>query len=226
MLSTQLQIAFYPEVNQPTLAGVAVFPAPPGCFPDAQPPQYSTASLRGACPAPQSPAAPGPSPAAGPFAGPAPAAQLALDAAAPAAPPTAASPLPAVAAPAGAPAQAIAPSQNPAAGAPLASPAQAPSPSGDLSVAAHSAALQPAAPSPAPTCSAQPVYAAFCGPNGAAFNAPDGTVFQSVDAGTYLSMYDNSFSSRDVIFDQSGAVSDYMSLFQTQCQARRHDCKL
>ena len=244
VLSTHLQIAFHPEVNQPTLAGVAVFPAPPGCFPDAQPLQYPTASLRGACPAPQAPAAPSSSPAARPIAGPVPAAGFdALDVAAPAAGPAAASPLPAAAAPAGGPAEAASPRPNPAftapvaapeqatspglspaAAAPVASPARAPSPSSDVLAAAPAVALQLTAPSPAPACNAQPVYAAFCGPDGAVFTAPDGTVFQSVAAGTYLSAYDNSFSSSDAISDQSGAVSSYESLFQTQCQARWHSC--
>ena len=87
-------------------------------------------------------------------------------------------------------------------------------------------ALQLTAPSPAPACGAQPVYAAFCGPDSAVFAAPDGTVLQSVAAGSYLSAYDNSFSSGDAIADQGGAVSEYMALFQTQCQARRHVCSL
>ena len=254
-LSAHLRIAFHPEADQPTLAGVAVFPAPPGCFPGAQLPDYGTASLRGACPAPQGPAAVSPSPAAGPRPGPAPAAGYdALDAAAPAAGPAAAGPLPAGAASAGAPAQAVSPSPNPggapaaaaaapvaAAGAPVAAaeqavspgpdppfaapvatPAEAPSPSSGVLAPAPAPALQLTAPSPAPACSAQPVYAAFCGPNGAVFAAPDGTVFPSVAAGTHLSAYDNSFSSGDAIADQSGAVSEYMALFQTQCQARCH----
>lgn len=83
-------------------------------------------------------------------------------------------------------------------------------------------ALQLTAPSPAPVCSAQPVYAAFCGPDGAVFAAPDGPVFPSVAAGTYLSAYDNSFSSGIAIADRSGAASDYTALYQTQCQARCH----
>lgn len=242
-LSAHLNIAFLPEADQPTLAGVAVFPAPPGCFPGAHLPDYGTASLRGACPAPQGPAAPGPGPAAGPVPGPDPAAGFdALDAAAPAAGPAAAAPLPAGAAPAGAPAQAASPGPNPAAAAPavgpeqasspgpypavaapVASPAEAPSPGSEALVPAPAPALQLTAPSPAPACSAQqPVYAAFCGPDGAVFAAPDGTVFPSVAAGTYLSAYDNSFSSGVAIADGIGAA--YTALFQTQCQARRHVC--
>ena len=238
-----VHIAFDPEVNQPALAGLAVFPATPGCFPDALPlPQLAAYSLRGACPPPQSTAGPSPGPAAGPSAGPAPAAALwldALDATTPAAGPTAASPLPAIAAPAGAPAQAMIPSLSPAAAVSMAAPeqatspsqytpaaapaavlGQAPSPSQDPLVAAPAAAPQSAGPSPAPVCSAQPVYAASCGPSGATFTAPDSTVFQSVDAAAYLAMYDNSFSSSNTILDQGGAVSEYTALFQTQCQAR------